>query len=126
MTTFFTPGNERNVPITGNLFKNKSTVGKNDENKTKNPYPSINIPKNGQPRNTNAPPAMNAAVPRPFLLKNLNVRRGPIVVVTPLRNKMLPMDNKPRSKKSITPSTSNSTPKLVKPMPISVEMGGRG
>jgi len=58
-------------------------------------------------------------------MKNLTVRLGPIVKVRPLKKRMLPIIRKPLSKKVMMPSDVNSSPKLVRPMPISATRGGK-
>jgi hypothetical protein len=50
VTKCFTPGSERNVPITGSRFKKINTVGKKALNKTRKPYPSTHIPARRVPR----------------------------------------------------------------------------
>ena len=119
VTTFFTPGNDKNVPTTGSRLRKTSTVGKKELKSTRNPYPSTHMPTKGHPRNTSATPPMNATVPFAFRLKNLNVLLGPMVRVTPERKRMFPIDSNPRSKNNMTPRSVKRIPKLVKPMPIS-------
>lgn len=55
-----------------------------------------------------------------LLVKNRSVALGPIVSATPLRKSTLPIASKPLSKKNATPRNVKSTPKAVRPTPISV------
>ena len=56
-----------------------------------------------------------------FFVKNRSVALPPIVIVTPERNKMLPIVKRPLSKKNKIPRKKNNTPKAVNPSPISAD-----
>ena len=48
----------------------------------------------------------------------LTVDRGPMIIVTPLRKRRLPMARKPLSKKNKHPRNMKNTPNPVSPRPI--------
>ena len=92
------------------------------------PNNSNNIPIIGHLNTTITMPTMKQMVPRNLegLVKYLKHLSGPIRTIVPATKSILPNVSIGLSNRSKTPRTRKTTPKVVRPRPISKSWGGWG
>jgi hypothetical protein len=99
-------------PITGTFLAKPAIVPKKSPNRIKMPYSSTTKPTNGHLSKMSVMPPANAAVPLSFCrrAKKSSVFCGPMMMVRPIRKRMLPIASMARSKKRRRPPTRKKMP----------------
>lgn len=120
-TTGATNGCDNNGPIIGIDLKNWTTTPKKSPNNPNIPIVSMMNPVNVHLERIIKTPRVKQMEPRLLLglVKKTTVFLGPMINMTPLKNKMLPNANNARSKRVNTPRMKQRNPAKVNTTPNS-------